>query len=184
VHFRSSLAAEVIDELVARDGIPPSILVIGEDPDASRRAQMREAGVRWVLCTPFEDAELRCLVRAAMPSSGVEATRQDPRVPMDAMAWARAGARREVGVLASLSRRGAFIEMAEPFEEGASIRLEFEFPTGRISTFARVVYEQGAGASADAVSASGIGVVFYGLDPASQFAIRELVESRAAKYLP
>ena len=34
--------------------------------------------------------------------------------------------------------------MAEPLEEDASLRLEFEIPTGRISTFAKVVYQHQA----------------------------------------
>ena len=50
--------------------------------------------------------------------------------------------------------------MAEPPEHGSSIRLEFEFPTGRISTFAKVAYQQDPGADADGVRAVGIGVTF------------------------
>ena len=179
------LAAEIIEELsLLEDAAKPSLLIVGDEPDPERREQIRESGARWVLWAPFEDAELRFFVRASMPMYDSGSTRYDTRIPMDAMAWIRAGARREVGVLASLSRRGAFIEMSEPFEQGSSLRLEFEFPTGRISTFAKVVYEAAAREDANAMAASGIGVTLYGLDPASAFAIRELVESRAAKYLP
>lgn len=178
------LAAHIAFELSQADGAAPSLLFVGDEPDAERRERIREAGARWVLWAPFVDAELRFLVRAAMLLEEPESPRSDVRIPLDAMAWMRAGARREVGVLSSLSRRGAFIEMTEPLEQGSSLRLEFEFPTGRISTFAKVVYAQTAGVDAQTLHASGIGVTFYGLDPASDFAIRELVESSAAKYLP
>ena len=103
---------------------------------------------------------------------------------MDAMAWIRFRSGRHVGVLASLSRRGAFIEMAEPLSPGVSCKVEFELPDGRISTFANVVYQQRDRSDGCQVWAGGIGVTFYGLDPASEFSIGELVESNAARYEP
>ncbi len=74
--------------------------------------------------------------------------------------------------------------MTEPFESGVSLKLEFELPVGRISTFAKVVYQQTEAFDAGDISPSGIGVTFYGMDPASEFSIGELVESTAAKYRP
>ena len=74
--------------------------------------------------------------------------------------------------------------MTDPPEKGASVKLEFELPVGRISTFARVVYQQSNAAADNDICAGGIGVSFYGLEPASKFAIRDLVEENAAKYIP
>ena len=76
--------------------------------------------------------------------------------------------------------------MTEPLESGVSLKLEFELPMGRISTFtfANVVYQQTEAFDAGEISPSGIGVTFYGMDPASEFSIGELVESTAANYRP
>ena len=74
--------------------------------------------------------------------------------------------------------------MADPLEEGTSLRLEFELPVGRISTFAKVIYREHNTDPEQRVCAGGIGVSFYGLDPASEFTIGELVEINGAKYLP
>jgi hypothetical protein len=178
-------ARRVHDELTRQQvESPPSLLVTGDKPAEDRRQEIRQSGARWVLWTPFEDTELRFLVRAAMPLEHSSVRRDDLRIPLDAMAWIRAGARREVGVLSSLSRRGAFIEMTDPPEEEASVKLEFELPVGRISTFARVIHQQINAAADNDICAGGIGVSFYGLEPASKFAIRDLVEENAAKYMP
>lgn len=182
-HGDLAAAGEILDELSSRDAHPaPSLLVVGDEPGAEQRARIREAGVRWVLWAPFDDADLGFLVDAAMHlGQGHDPGRTRARVPMDSMAWIRSGPRREVGVLSSLSRDGAFIEMSEPFEPGASIRIEFELEGGHVSTFATVLDHR---ANGQLVRNPGMGVSFYGLDPASRFAIREYVEANAAKYVP
>lgn len=179
------LTAEVLDRVQQdQPEMPPSLLLVGEEPDEAWRAAIREVGARWVLWAPFEDAELRFLVRASMPSDENLPGRLETRIPMDAMAWLRFRSRRDVGVLSSLSRRGAFIEMTDPLEVGVSLKLEFEIPEGRISTFAKVVYQQKGSSDRLELFAGGIGVTFYGLDPASEFTIGELVEANAARYRP
>lgn len=179
------VASHVMDTLSARPGSHPvSHLVAGEEPGEEVRELIREAGARWVLWAPFNDSELRFLARAASASDHKGVVREDTRIPMDTMAWIRARARRDVGVLSSLSRRGAFIDMAEPLEVDSSLRLEFELPTGRISTFAKVAYQRVYAPDSESVCENGIGVSFYGTDPASAFAIGELVDSNAAKFRP
>ncbi len=191
VEGNMELAARVVDIAgCPADAARPGLLVVGEEPDAVRRRAIREAGATTVLWAPFDDSELRFVVRSFLPSSlenppnDPSQTRNDARIPMDAMAWIRFRSRRDVGVLSSLSRRGAFIEMADPLQEGTSCKLEFDLPSGRISTFAKVIYRESDEGGESGILASGIGVAFYGLDPASDFTIGELIEASADRFRP
>lgn len=65
-----------------------------------------------------------------------------------------------------------------------SFKLEFELAGGRLSMFAKVVYQQCDETTDQGICERGIGVTFYGLDPADQFSIGELVEAKASKYIP
>ena len=161
-----------------------SIVVTGKMPSDDRRKALRELGAEWALWTPFDDVDLRFVVRSAMPTDYASRERNAARIPTNAMAWIRARARREVGVLSSLSRRGAFVEMAEPLPEGSSIKLEFELPAGRISTFAKVVHQRMPSGVNPDISTSGIDVTFYGLDPAGEFTIGEIVDANAERFKP
>jgi diguanylate cyclase (GGDEF)-like protein len=177
-------AIEVLD-LIKRDlGARPPLIAIGEEPDAATRLRMRQAGVAWILWAPFDDNELRFLVKAALASPKDLAQRCEPRVPVDILAQVRVGARREVAVLSSLSSRGAFIELSDPPPLGGQLRVDFELPPERFRLFGRIVHRQEEDAAAPLSPAEGVGVVFYGIDRAAELALRKAVEERAARYLP
>ncbi|MEM9177450.1 MAG: EAL domain-containing protein, partial [Myxococcota bacterium] len=136
----------------------PALVFVGEEPDEEQRDAIRAAGARMVLWSPFSDSELRFLVRSVVPFATSGDPRDEARIPLDSMAWIRFRSRREVGILSSLSRRGAFIEMMDPLDAGLSCKVEFELPSGRFTTFGKVIYCHREGDSL----ANGIGVEFYG----------------------
>jgi diguanylate cyclase (GGDEF)-like protein len=158
----------------------PTVVLIGSEPDAARRAQLRAAGALRVLWTPVDDAELRYWLNSAMAMPEGIAGRLSPRVPVNLMAWLRLGSRRIVGVISNLSATGAFIELEDPPPLGDSLRIEFELPPARARVFCKVVHLQ----TADGQRNAGIGVAFQWLDAATAEAIRSAVEERAARYLP
>jgi CheY-like chemotaxis protein len=180
----ADLAAAVeLIELAEKDsGSELVLMVSGERPSSERRAAIRAAGASWVLWAPFEDGEIEYVLAAAKAQQQPPGQRRMLRVPMNAMAWIRAGAQTRSAVLTSLSPMGAFVETSGPVEVGRPIRLEFELSTRRVRTFANVanVRPEEEGSS----RGIGLGVVFYDLDAETETLIREAVEERRSRYLP
>ena len=155
--------------------------MIGEKPDEESLARIREVGPAAVLWAPFEDMELRYVVKSALSRSREVAERREPRVPVDLVANVRRDNRRETVVLSSLSPRGAFIEMTDPLPVGSQLRLDFDLDGDLVRGFARVVYQQFEG-SEQLATTSGVGVLFYGFDRATQQILLRAVKAREAKY--
>ena len=74
----------------------PRLLVAGIEPKPERRAEIRDAGADWVLWEPFADPELRFFVNAARSNRNWKFQRQSVRVPIETIAWIRAGGQRGV----------------------------------------------------------------------------------------
>ena len=159
----------------------PKLLVIGEEPDEAVRETIRRTGADWALWHPFGDPELAFFVNAARSARNWTGRSQSIRVPIESMAWIRAGASRATGVMTSLSRRGAFIETAEPFLPGQPIRIEFKIDGRPVSLFANVSRAQEA--EGEALPA-GIDIIFYEVDDITDAMIEEAVERLWMRYRP
>jgi Tfp pilus assembly protein PilZ len=176
-------ASSARDALAREIGAPPPLIVIGEEPDVETRALLRSAGATWILWAPFDDVELRFLMKSALALPQELFERREPRVPVDLVAKVQTGGRRDMAVLSSLSARGAFIETPDPLPIGSQLRLEIELPTDRIRVFARVVHCQADDPDRLLSPTGGMGVVFFGPDRQTELALRKTVEERATRYL-
>ena len=176
-------ARGVLDQLTRLSGEERCCIVIGDRPDEDVRRELRDSKVAWALWSPYTDSELRCVVRSAMTLREDLIDRREVRVPVDLVANIRINDRREVAVVSSLSPRGAFIELSEPFELGSQLRLELDLGTDRLRTFARVVHVQMDDPDSPS-EPSGVGVSFYGADRDELRMLRKAVGEMQARYLP
>jgi hypothetical protein len=178
-------AAEIVEALAKEyPDTDPALIVLGDEPTPEQRGEIRRAGTRWVMWHAFEDAELRFLLNAAVSRTAQTEHRKVPRVPVNGMAWIRAGSRRESGVLANLSEYGAFIETSVRIEQGSHVRVEFALPTGRVRAYAEVSYVVEDGDGVRGNLSAGIGVKFFELERAVATTIRETIERQSLRYLP
>jgi diguanylate cyclase (GGDEF)-like protein len=182
-NFDLVAAKRILADLEREIGSRPPFVVIGEEPDEDRRAQIRDAGANWVLWAPFDDAELRFLVKRAMALPTELSERKDVRFPINLMANLRTGGRREVAVISSLSQRGAFIEMTDLLAVGAQLQIEFDLGGKQVRGFARVIYQQREDPE-HLARTPGVGVVFFGIDREAERLLREVAMEREARYLP
>jgi diguanylate cyclase (GGDEF)-like protein len=173
----------VVEHLTELCGERRRVVVIGERAEEDVRTTIREAGVDWVLWAPFNDVELRCLMKSAMALSGEIADRREPRVPVELIANISSGTRRETAVVSSLSPRGAFIEISDPLPVGTSLRIEMAMPQDRFRGFARVVHVQHEDATRP-YEPSGMGVSFFGSDRDTERILRKAVKELEGRYLP
>jgi hypothetical protein len=174
---------EVRESLDKISGEKSRLVVIGEKPDDAVRDRIREIGADWVLWAPFNDAELRSLLKSAITRSGALADRRESRVPVDLVATIASGKRREVAVVSSLSPRGAFLEMADPLPRNTSLRIVMDLPGERFRGFARVLYVQHEDPEQPAET-SGMGVEFFGADPDTERLLCKAVKELEARYQP
>lgn len=158
-------------------------VMIGERPEEARQRAIRQAGVDGVLWAPFDDAEIRYVMKTAMALRDEQAERRELRVPVDLVAKLQTGDRREMAVISTLSAGGAFVEVSEPFEQGQSLRIEIDLGSDMVRTFARVVYVQQPDPDRPG-EPSGVGVVFYGLDRNEERLLRKAVGERQLRYQP
>jgi hypothetical protein len=177
-------ANKILDGMTRTSGSRPAFIALGEEPDAERRSRLREAGVDWVLWAPFNDTELRYLVKGAMAPASELAPRHRHRLPVDLTANLRAGDRQEVAVISSLSAEGAFIEMSDPFPVGSPLEVEFDLSGKRLRSMARVVHQQRDDLENPA-AVSGIGILFLqGADRETTRVLLEAIREREGRYLP
>ncbi len=162
----------------------PRLLIVGNEPGEERRALIRQLGADWILLEPYADPELRFFVNAARTNRNWKFQRQSVRVPIETIAWIRAGASRGSGVVTSLSRRGAFIETQEAYPTSKPIRLEFKIDERPISVFANVTRIVDGDADASVSTPPGIDVIFYEVDDVTDSAISEAVERLWARFRP
>jgi diguanylate cyclase (GGDEF)-like protein len=175
--------AKVRDLLTELTGEERRLVVIGERPDDEARDRIRDAGVSWVLWAPYNDGEIRYVIKSAMALRRDLIDRREIRVPVDIVANIWSGSRREVTVVSSLSPRGAFIELSEPLPAGSSLRIEMELPGNRFRGFARVAYER-VDDPDQQDTPSGVGVTFYGVDRDAERILRKAISELEARYLP
>jgi diguanylate cyclase (GGDEF)-like protein len=171
------------DQLAEISGDSRRMIVIGERPTQDVQEAIREAGVDWVLWAPFNDTELRCLVKSAMTLPHEVADRREPRVPVDMVASLAFGATREIAVVSSLSAHGAFIETNDPRPVGSTMRIELDLLQDRFRGFARVVHAQEDDPD-NPHEPSGMGVSFFGSDRDTERILRKAVSELGARYLP
>ena len=176
---------EVLETLKKRAmNYVPRLLILGPEPDRQRREAIRQSDADWVLWEPYEDPELRFFVTAARSNRDWKFQRQSVRVPIETMAWIRAGAEKGAGVLTSLSRRGAFISTSETFALGQPIQVEFKLESRLVSLFANVTRVHETAQAGTGSLADGIDVIFYDVGSETDATISDAVESHWLRYRP
>ncbi len=160
----------------------PALLAVGPQPQPGRCERLAREGFVAVLWDPYDDGDLRFLLNSCLEVPEAIAPRREPRAPTNQLCWLRLGNTRSVGVLYTLSARGAYVEMASPLPVGTALELEFELGPLEIATRARVIYRVTPEEARSVSLACGVGCVFDGLPEAQEDRIRDEVRRRAARF--
>ncbi len=100
-----------------------AILVVAPPRDRALLRGLRDRGIRWVLFAPYEPAELRFAVAAALSSEDDLDPRSGLRVPIRLDATVETASDRRRGQIRNLSIGGAYVALPEPPEVGAELAL-------------------------------------------------------------
>ncbi len=153
-------------------------LVVGRSPEPERMQALRDAGVRLALWEPFDDGALRFQVNRALAGLCEIAPRRELRVPVGLATEIRAGARRKVAGVYTLSAAGAFLETPRPSLKGAPVSLDLPIGAG-ITAEGRVVYTNVPGNLRKRTLPVGMAIAFTGLPDEAEQVIRRRVAEKA-----
>lgn len=182
-----TLPLSLLDALV--DRISPQLwagtaAVVVVDPPADRALlrALRDRELSWLLREPYDAAEFRFVVAAALAAEDKLDPRSGLRVPISMPAVVTIDGVRRDGFVRNVSIGGAYVALEAPPEAGARIGLALDLGDRPLEVNATVAYCQATAAAGRAVRESGMGVAFRGLDEAERAAIAAFIGERIRSF--
>jgi hypothetical protein len=176
--------ADLVEAIGPHTGIgPESIALLGTRVDEDRIERLKALGLRWHLCSPYEDRDLRYLCWSLVWYGSDLSLRLDRRLPTALQCVAtRRDDSRDV-VVGDFSSSGAFLEMEHPFPSGSMLELEIALPSGTIELRAMVRWVPPTQGGPVCKRARGCGVEFTGHSRAVMALLEEQVAAERARFI-
>jgi hypothetical protein len=145
------------------DRISPQLWRAGRPSSSSIRRiallrALRDRDLSWLLREPYDAAEFRFVVAAALATDDKLDPRSGLRVPISMPVVVAVDGDRRDGFVRNLSIGGAYVALEAPPDAGASVRLALDLGDRPLEVSASVAYSQTTGATGRAVRESGMGV--------------------------
>jgi hypothetical protein len=184
----SSFEVDLVEKLISRvcsklAAGPRALIVAGLEREPDFVERLRDYGVQWAVCEPYDDREIRFVVAAAMSTGHTGERRKHPRIPTNIETTVFMGRHRKEVVVHDLSVSGAYFATPHPFLEDSRISLEIPLPSGPVLGNGLVVNAKTADKPGRPDVPEGMGVSFNNLSPESYERLQEFVEGRIAPFL-
>jgi hypothetical protein len=167
----------------SRRGVAPTLLVVGEEPDAERKAALRASGIERALFEPYDESTLRFVVNAAVHGGSEGDPRRETRVPVTLRGRVYMGLRRKDVLVSTLSAAGAYLETPHPDEPGSQLRIELDLPGDGGPLFAKARVEYVPDPNARRGLPMGMGVVFQPLAGPDEARLRAFIHEQAQRFV-
>jgi hypothetical protein len=182
-----SLPLETLDETLERvapllwAGVGAVLLVAPPRERALMRA-LRDRGLCWLLHEPYEVAELRFAVTAALATEDDLDPRSGLRVPIRLAGRVHtAGAAREAW-LRNVSLGGAYLALADPPAVGDNVEIEVTFGERPLHAAGRVAHRLAAPLPGRAEREPGFGMAFQPLAEPERRLLDEFIRERVNSF--
>jgi hypothetical protein len=159
-----------------------AVLIVAPPRQRAHIGALRERGIRWVLWEPYEAAELRFVVAAALASGDALEPRRGLRVPIRLPVSLRHERATRDAEIRNLSVGGAYVALDAPPEIGASVLLEFPIGERLLRTHAQVAHRREAPAESTSEVGPGMGVAFAPLSPLEARFLEGFVRERVDSF--
>lgn len=157
---------------------PAGVVIVGPPDERSALRALRDRGISWVLREPYDAAEFRFVVAAALATEDKLDPRGGLRAPISLAADVEVEGRLVPALIRNLSVGGAYVALPEVPAPGSLVGLEIALGDRRMSLRAAVVYTQGPDAGGRAIREGGMGVAFRGLGEADRSCIAAFIAER------
>jgi hypothetical protein len=161
---------------------PGAIVVVGPPDDRDLLRKLADRSLAWVLREPYDAAEFRFVVSAALSTEDKLEPRAGLRVPISQPVRVTVGNRVEAGFIRNLSVGGAYVALDVPPPPGTRIDVACNVGDHDFKSEAVVVYCQTPGTVGRAVREPGMGVAFKNLDDASRATLAAFVGERVQSF--
>lgn len=169
----------VLDRIASRLAARTAAVVVVAPPrERTLLRALRDRNIRWVVRTPFDGAELRFAVAAALASEDELDVRSGLRVPIRLPARLEIGGGLREAEIRDLSFCGAYMALPEPPPVGELLSLELAVGDRRLRSDARVVHCLSEYEAGRAEGEPGIGVHFQSLGEPERRVLECFVQAR------
>jgi hypothetical protein len=159
-----------------------SVVVVDPPADRALLRALRDRELSWVLREPYDAAEFRFVVAAALAADDKLDPRSGLRVPISMPVVVTTGGDRRDGFVRNVSIGGVYIAIDAPPDAGTRIGVALAIGDRPLEVAADVAYSQATGAAGRAVRESGMGVAFRGLDDAQCATIAAFIGERIRSF--
>lgn len=158
-----------------------AVVVVGPAEERGVLRGLADRGLRWILREPYDAAEFRFVVSAALSAEDKLDPRGGLRVPISMnVSVAHAGVE-HAGIVRNVSIGGAYVALDATPPPGSSIVLSLGLGDQPLVIESSVVYCQGP-MLGRAVSEQGMGVAFRSLAPEARALLGEFIEERIRSF--
>jgi hypothetical protein len=161
---------------------PAAVVIVGAPPDRGELRALQDRGICWVLREPYDAAELRFAVAAALATEDKLDPRSGLRVPINVPVTVRHGDASRQGMVRNLSVGGAYVALADPEPPGTLLDLATQLGEHAFEVQASVVYRQAPGAAGRAVGEAGMGLSFRAPDEEQRRRLEAFIAERVRSF--
>lgn len=161
---------------------PAAVVVAGPPDDRALLRALRDRSLSWVLREPYDAAEFRFVVSAALATEDKLEPRNGLRVPISLPVTIVHEGQLHSSFTRNLSVGGAYLALAHPFAPGTHIEAAIGLGERTLALHATVVYCQPQSARGRAERDAGMGVAFRGVDEAARAALAAFIQERVDSF--
>lgn len=137
-----------------------AVVIVRPPRERAHLRALRDRKIQWVVRPPFDTAELRFAVSAALASADELDPRTGLRVPMRLPARVRADGAEVEGRILDLSLSGAYVALPEPPAVGRPVLVQLAVGDRAVALEGRVVHRLAEPEPGRAADEPGIGISF------------------------
>lgn len=170
---------DVLDRIASRLTAGTAAVVIVAPPRERRVLRaLRDRNIQWVVRTPFDGAELRFAVAAALASEDELDVRSGLRVPIRLPVRLEMGGGLREGEIRDLALCGAYVALPEPPPVGEALSLELAVGDRLVRSDGCVVHRLSEYEAGRAEAEPGIGIHFQSLGEPEQRLLACFIQER------
>lgn len=107
-----------------------SLVLVGPEMSEEKAGSLRELGISWRICEPYEERDLRFVLSLVMSKEHTDDRRKSLRIPTEIPTTIFMGRHRKDVIVRDLSLSGAYFASPHPFMPESQLSIEIPLPEG------------------------------------------------------